>query len=213
MDAGIGSGRIRDGDGDWGRDWALRERSVSPIPNPQSLIPNSSAVHTGTAEPSSRDAHSRDVTSPQAPAACRHVWMRWTGVSASKGSHAAPLAVMPAWAISRSAPRGIHSPTIRPAAAPALDQRRGERLAEPVQFAVGHRAPAPDQRRMIGLAASRRPKDVGKALVPEQIGACGAAEYHEGIRLFSGFAQAGYGPNHSIGDQGLQSPRDSRLPL
>jgi len=94
----------------------------------------SSTAHTGTDSPSRLGSHARQVTSPAAPADCRHVSTRSRGVSASSGSHAAPLFEMPACAISKSAPRGRTSPRSGRPSLPVVPVRRpASRCARPIR--------------------------------------------------------------------------------
>ena len=103
--------------------------------------------------------------------------MRSSGVSASNGSQAAPLLVMPACAISKSAPRGRNKPTTLPARRAALRQRAANRVAGRVQFAVGDDAFAPNQRRMLRPAARRGGEDVRETFLAQQIRPVRAAQH------------------------------------
>ena len=125
----------------------------------------------GAGLPASLATHSRVVINPQAPAARRQSSTRWQGVVASSGSQAAPLLAIPAWAISRSAPRGKCRPITAPPFAPPGDQFACHGIAESVEFGIGHDPITPDQGRMIGAVAGGGSQDIAEAFLAQQIGA------------------------------------------
>ena len=85
------------------------------------------------------------VTSPALSASSRQTLMRSMGVSASKGSQAAPVLAMPSCMMSRSMPRGSQRPTICPGAYASGNQARGDAVGGGIQFAVAEFALSENQ--------------------------------------------------------------------